>query len=83
MIASQERLLASRPTLPPEADKLFDRRMAGLRRAALFERLVASLKQRRVAGAMALLAANPGLAVPLCRSVAEHLEARRRQEGKT
>jgi succinoglycan biosynthesis protein ExoO len=76
MIASQERLLADHALQPGEILRLLDRRMASLQRALAFERLVASLKQKRAAKALGLLAADPLLCLQLGKSALAHFASR-------
>jgi succinoglycan biosynthesis protein ExoO len=76
MIASQEKLLADHASLPGDILHLLDRRMSALRRALAFERLVASLKERRAGRALGLLAADPLLCLQLGKSAFQHFANR-------
>jgi succinoglycan biosynthesis protein ExoO len=81
MIANQQALQARYPALPAEVAHLLDRRMAALQRALSFERLVAALKERRAAGAVRILAADPRLFLPLARSAVDGLQSRLKREA--
>jgi succinoglycan biosynthesis protein ExoO len=76
MIASQEKLLSDHGALPGDILRLLDRRMSSLRRGLAFERLVASLKERRAGRALGLLAADPRLCLQLGKSAYAHFANR-------
>jgi succinoglycan biosynthesis protein ExoO len=81
MIASQEKLLSDHAFLAGDILRLLDRRMSSLQRALAFERLVASLKQRRAGRALGLLAADPRLCLQLGRSAFAHFANRSDARG--
>jgi hypothetical protein len=77
MILNQLALFAERgERLSPAVQAALDQRMASLRRALAFERLVSALKGRQAARALRMLAADPRLLAPLMKSAREHWQSR-------
>lgn len=81
MIANHRRLYARGFDLTPSTRALLDYRLEALHRSLVYERLVATLKNKEWMRAAGQIAGNPSLLVPLFRSVREHISSRR--AGKT
>mgnify|MGYP002403247837 CR=1 FL=1 len=71
MIDNQRRLVERQGPFPPAVTAALAERMARLTRSHAYERLVAAIKRRDVAGAVALLARNPRLLANLRQSLAD------------
>jgi succinoglycan biosynthesis protein ExoO len=77
MIANHRRLYARGFDLPPSTRALLDYRLEALHRSLVYERLVATLKNKEWMRAAGQIAGSPSLLVPLFRSVREHVSSRR------
>lgn len=76
MVARQRALVGAQGVLDRRLASAFEQRLAVLRRGLDYERLVASVKARRVASALFLLARNPGHLARLWASFAEGRQRR-------
>ena len=71
MIDRQDALVQAHPSLDWRVLAAFSRRLGGLRKGLVYERLVDSIKSRRALDVLAALAADPGLVRRLWRSYRE------------
>jgi succinoglycan biosynthesis protein ExoO len=83
MIENHLTLVRTSSFLAPGLSGLFDRRLAALEAGLAFERLVASLKCRDVAGALSQMVRRPALVRPLAGAAREHFTRRRKDRSET